>query len=582
VVDVPGHERLVRTMVAGATGIDLVLLVVAADEGVMPQTREHVAICELLGITRGVVALTKIDIAEPDVAELAAEEAALLLVDTPLAGAPVVPVSGVSEEGLGELRRALRELVADAAPRTPRRGPPRLNVDRCFAAKGFGCVVTGTLVGASFGVGDSVEIQPRGRTARVRGLQHHGVSSKRGEPGVRCALNLQGVEVADVSRGDVVSAPGALLPTRTADLKLWWLAAAGPVEDRAAVEFLLGTAERRAHIAAIGAPGFEPGRAGFARVHLDGEPLAMLPGDRFIVRGFSRTDAGGSTLGGGVVLDIAPPRRRRSDPGLSEDLAALARGESEAGLLVRIRRSGLAGVALETLGRETGQGTADLHKALAAVAERGHAVASARGTWLSVEAAGVLEERMLRALDAYHVAEPLRQGMPVGTLRAKLPENVPPDVALLASERLMDRGDIAIEDDIARRTNHAPTLGQRDAALVDRICEDARAAGLEPPSERDWAQRLGTSREHLQDLLAYLKREGRLVCAPGDLWFDADTIGALRAKIVAYFEVSERLDTLQYKALIGTSRRTAVPLMEYFDDEHLTTRSGDARILRGG
>jgi selenocysteine-specific elongation factor len=581
VVDVPGHEGLVRTMVAGATGIDLVLIVIAADEGVMPQTHEHVAICELLGIARGVVALTKIDATEPDVAELAAEEAAELLAETSLAGAPVVPVSGVTGEGLEKLREALCSVISASAPRTPRSGPPRLNVDRCFAAKGFGCVVTGTLVGSPFAVGDSVEIHPSGRRARVRGLQHHGIASDRGEPGVRCALNLQGVEVANVSRGQVVSAPDALLPTHTVDVKLWWLDVAPEIEDRAAVEFLVGTAERRAHLAPIGAAGFSPGRTGFARVHVDGDPVALLPGDRFIVRGFARTEMGGSTLGGGVVLDVAPPHRRRSDPELASGLAEISRLEPAANIEVRIRRSGLAGVAEDRLRRETGQGGEALAETLAKLVAGGKAAVTPNRTWLDAAAMAELERRLLAALDAYHVGEPLRPGMPIGALRGQLPDNVPRDAAELALERLVECGAVAIDDHVARRSEHRPKLRAADRALVERILCEAREAGLEPPSEREWAERLGTSRENLQDLLAHLKREGRMVRTPGDLWFDADAVAALRERIVAHFETHDRLETRDYKVLIGTTRRTAVPLMEYFDDEHLTTRSGDARVLRG-
>jgi selenocysteine-specific elongation factor len=580
VVDVPGHEGLVRTMVAGATGIDLVLIVIAADEGVMPQTREHIAICELLGITRGVVALTKIDATEPDVAELAAEEAALLLAETALAGAPVVPVSGVTGEGVEELRRRLREVIAACEPRTPRGGPPRLNVDRCFAAKGFGCIVTGTLVGSPFAVGDAVEIHPRGLRARVRGLQHHGIASERGEPGVRCALNLQGIEVADLSRGQVVSARDALLPTRTLDVKLWWLDVAPEIEDRASVEFLVGTAERRAHVAPIGAGGFQPGGSSFARVHVEGDPVALLPGDRFIARGFVRTDMGGSTLGGGVILDVAPPHRRRSDPALASDLTQLAQREPVTDLGVRIRRSGFAGIAEDRLRRETGHGGDLLAGALSRLVAEGDAVVTPSRTWLESTAVAELEHRLLAALDVYHAREPLRPGMPIGALRGQLPDNVPRDAAELALERLVERGVIATTGDVARRSEHRPTLGAEDQTLVERLLREAHEASLEPPSEREWAERLGTTLEHLQDLLAHLKREGRMVRTPGDLWFEAEAIAALRERILAHFETHDRLDTPAYKALIGTTRRTAVPLMEYFDDEHLTSRSGDARVLR--
>ncbi len=224
VVDVPGHERLVRTMVAGATSIDLVLLVVAADEGVMPQTREHVAICGLLGIERGVIALTKVDLVDEDMKDLAAEEVRDLLSPTPLAGAAVVPVSAPSGIGLDSLRAALSQVAAGAPPRTPREGPPRLCIDRVFAMKGFGSVVTGTLLGSPLAVGDQVELQPSGVRARVRGLQSHGVPSEQVQPGARCAINLHGVELSELSRGEVISAPDTFSPTRVFDVRVGWLA----------------------------------------------------------------------------------------------------------------------------------------------------------------------------------------------------------------------------------------------------------------------------------------------------------------------------------------------------------------------
>jgi len=581
VVDVPGHEGLVRTMVAGASGIDLALIVIAADEGVMPQTREHIAICELLGIDHAVVALTKIDAADPDIAELAAEEAADLLRETSLAGAKIVPVSAISGQGLDDLRSALRDLVDSSPARTPRSGPPRLNVDRCFAARGFGCVVTGTLIGSPFAVGDAVEIQPTALRARVRGLQHHGSSAQQGEPGVRCAINLQGIDVSDVSRGNVVSTPGALQPSTTFDTRLHWLAAAAPAEGRVAVEFLVGTAERRAHIAPIGADSFEPGAACFARVHIDGEALTLLPGDRFIARGFARTEMGGSTVGGGVVLDIAPPHRRRSDPSLAAELARLAKGEPITDLEVRIQRSGLAGISEDRLRRETGQQGDALANSLAELVASEIALPTVNRSWLAATAIAELERQLLVALDAYHEGKPLRPGMPIGALRGRLPDNVPSDVAQLALDRIVASGAAAITDDVAHRSEHRLELSDADQLLVDRILAEAENFALEPPSEREWSESLGVSREHLLNLLAFLKREGRLVRAPGDLWFSTGAIAALRERITAHFEMHQRLDTKAYKSLIGTTRRTAVPLMEYFDDEHLTSRSGDARVLRG-
>jgi len=582
VVDVPGHEGLVRTMVSGATGIDRLLLVVAADEGVMPQTREHAAICDLLGLSRGVVALTKIDLASQEVAELAEEEVRALLAGTSLAGSAIVPVSVVSGQGLDALRQALLGLAQDAEPRTPRSGPPRLGVDRVFARKGFGTVVTGTLVGSALSVGDAVMIYPAERRARVRGLQSHGVSVPRALPGIRCAVNLQGVEVSDIARGDVVTLPGALSPTATLDVELRWLPGVPALDEEAAVEFLAGTLERRGRVAIIGASRLAPGQRGLARVHLEGAPVHLLPGDRFILRGFARTAAGGATLGGGVILDVAPQRRRRSDPELLRAVDALAQHDPATDLRVRIARSGLKGVSREDLVREMGLPASALDAALEALATEGAAVGASSGRWLDTRAIADLENRVLAALDAHHRDEPLRPGMPRGALRGRLPANVEAAAAELVLARLLSAGRIAIEGDTVRRAEHRPRPAAADEARLEKLRDVLRASGLEPPSLRELADRAGVAPEKLRPLLAHLERAGEIVRTPGDLFFARDAVDALREKLVAHLRSHGAIDTPAYKALIGTPRRTAVPLMELFDEERLTLRSGEKRMLRSG
>ena len=581
-VDVPGHEGLVRTMVAGASGIDLVLLVVAADEGVMPQTREHLAICELLGVARGVVALTKLDLAGPELAELALAEVAEYLAGSALAGAEIVPVSSTTGAGLDALRAALGRAARGAVPRTPRSGPPRLPIDRCFAMRGFGAVATGTLVGAALAVGDEVEIQPGGRKARVRGLQVHGSSASSVPPGARCAVNLQGVELAELARGQVVTQPGALVPTALADARLVWLAGAPASAGPVSVELLAGTAQRRARLAPIGEAELQPGARSFARLHVQGEPLPLLPGDRFVVRGFSRTELGGTTLGGGVVLDVAPPRRRRSDPALARDLEILERGEPAAGLGVRIRRAGLSGAARESLRRESGLAVDALDAALGLLRAAGRAEPTSADNWLDADSLAELEARLLAALDDHHAAEPLRPGMPVGTLRARLPANAPRDAAELALARLAARAELLLEGELARRPSHRPRLAPGEADQAQRIAARLRSAGLEPPGLRELAAELGVAADGLGDLLAHLEREAQIVRASEELWFDRSAVDALRERVVAHLRLHGRIETLAYKALIGTTRRTAIPLMELFDTERLTLRRGDLRFLRGG
>ncbi len=579
VVDVPGHEGLVRTMVAGASGIDLLLLVVAADEGVMPQTREHLAICELLGLSRAVVALTKADTVEEDMAELAAEEVRELLAETALADAPIVPVSSTTGQGIDALRDALA-LLAHAAPaRTSRDGPPRLSVDRIFEKRGFGSVVTGTLVGGPLAVGDAVELYPSGVSARIRGLQSHGESCDVAEPGVRCAVNLQGVSKAEVSRGQVVAPPGRLAPTQTLDVEIGWLEVAPAIDGPTSVEFLAGTAERRARVAPIGSDGvLEPGSQGFARIHIDGDPVAMLPGERFVLRGFARTEMGGATLGGGRVLDVAPPHRRRSDPALSRELAQLAESDPASELTLRVERAGLAGVARDALERETGLAGEAFDAALAQVRDR--VVLAGAGHLVAARALESLEARMLESLAAYHAAEPLRPGMPTGALRGALPENVPDAAREAALERLAERGAIGIHGDHVAASDHRVVLDDEAQALTSQLAARLAETALEAPSLRDLADHVGRDADTLGDLLAHLEREGRIVRAPGDLWFDAAAVEALRDRVRAHFASNDSLDTKAFKELIGTSRRTAVPLMEMLDAEGFTARRGEIRVLR--
>lgn len=580
VIDVPGHEGLVRTMVSGASGIDFVLLVVAADESVMPQTREHVAICDLLGVERAVVALTKTDLVDEEMIALASEEVSELLESTGLAHAPIVPVSARAGDGIAALREALGVAARGAAPRTTRSGPPRLAVDRVFAMRGFGTVVTGTLVGAPLREGDAVEVLPRGLTAKIRGLQSHGEALRVLAPGLRCAANLQGLEVADIGRGDVVTRPGAVDAIGMADVTVTWLSTAPSQGGIASVELLAGTAERRARLAPIGLDAFVPGETGFARLHVDGEPMVLLPGDRFIVRGFARSAAGGATFGGGRVLDVAPPRRRRSDPALLRELQVLARGDLDDAVRERVRRSGYAGCDDRDLARQIGRNPQTIGAVLERLEEASEVIRAGAHAFVDRAAVTRLEETLTAALDAYHVAEPMRPGMQRAALRGALPDNVPSEIADCALAALEKRRAVEIEGERVRRPDHEPVLDAATRATLERLVTEARTAGLEPPGPREWADALGVSIDRFRDLVAHLEREGRLVRAPGDLWFDRAAVDALCARVTAHFADHETLDTQSYKSLIGTSRRTAMPLMELLDALHITRRRGDVRMLR--
>ena len=580
VVDVPGHEGLVRTMVSGATGIDLLLLVVASDESVMPQTREHVAICHLLGIKRAVIALTKIDLADEELIELSRDEVSDLLDGTPLQDAPIVNVSSETGEGIEQLREKLVEAAQKARPRTSRNGPPRLAVDRAFAMRGFGTVVTGTLVGAPVKRGQNVEIYPSGLTSRIRGLQSHGREQDALKPGARGAVNLQGVEVGDLHRGDVLSLPKSLLPTPVADVHLDWLTEAPLREGITAVELLVGTAERRARLAGIAQDRFMPGESSFARLHIDGSPVVLLPGDRFIVRGFSKTKGVGATLGGGVVLDAHPPQRRRSDPTLEKELSILLEASLSEAVRIRVQRAGFAGVDQNKLEIETGLSDSEASHLLANLERDGHVLAASRGAWFDTTVINRLQEKMTAALTAFHADQPIRPGMQKASLLGSLPSNVPNSASEFALERLAAEKVLITKSDVVWLSSHTAQLDPEIEAASQRLLVEADAAGLEPPNAREWAQSLNLSTERFRDLVAHLERENKLVRAPGDLWFSSNAVEELRRRVVAHFDKNDELDTQTYKSLIGTTRRTAMPLMELMDELHVTSRQGAVRILR--
>ncbi len=581
VVDVPGHERLVRTMVAGASGIDLLLLVVAADEGVMPQTREHLAICEVLGLDCGVVALTKIDLADDETIAIAEEEVRDLLAPGPLADAEIVSVSSTTGAGIDTLRAQLAALAERAATRTPRSGPSRLGVDRSFTMRGFGTVVTGTLVGGSLRVGQAIELLPSGRRARVRGLQSHGAAVEIAVPGARTAVNLQGVEVADVARGDLLAVADAFAPTLVFDASVQWLATAPPLAKRTSIELLASTADRRARVSPIGAAEIAPGARGFARLHIEGEALALLPGDRFVLRGFAHSQAGGTTCGGGIVLDVAPPRRRRSDPALLRDLEALARRDPERDVAVRTLRAGLAGIARDRLRRETGIEPDALDSLLAQLTAARVLVVTPTGLCLGADACADLERRIASALAGFHAREPLRPGLPRGALAGALPENVATDAIDFSVARLVADGRVVDAPEGVRSAAHRSSPEGAEGALADRIRSESHAAALEPPSLKEWSGQLGKPIDKLRALLTHLAREGSLVAAPDEFWFDRAAVDALRDRVVAHLQQHGSIETPAYKTLIGTSRKHAVPLMELFDQQRITLRVGNKRVLRG-
>jgi selenocysteine-specific elongation factor len=577
IVDVPGHERFVKNMLAGVGGIDLAMLVIAADEGVMPQTREHLAICSLLHIKAGLIALTKADMVEPDWLELVREDVAGAVRDTFLAGAPILPVSAKTGQGLDELRAALRTL----AQSVPQRGTdqlPRLPIDRVFTVRGFGTVVTGTLTAGALGVDDRVEVFPRKTEAKIRGLQTHGHPVTSARAGQRTAVNLQGLERAAIARGDVVGLPGTLVPSMLVDGTLELLKdAARPLRSRARVRFHVGTSEIMARAILLDRTELAPGETSFARFRLEGQ-LVARPGDRFVVRSYSPV----VTIGGGTLLDVDPPRFKRRGPALVAHLTLLQTGDPEAVLEEHVRHVGAAGVRLATLAGRVAFGPAQLKGLLDALQAAGRVIAVERDWFIHPESFARLSTLVVDTLTAFHHAGPLKPGMSREELRSRAGGADERVFAFLLSALSAD-GTVKTERDKVRLASHEVRLSPDQQRVVDRLEDDFLRAEAAPPSAEEALGRAGLGggdEEH--ELFQVLVQAGKLVRVKESLFFHARALDTIQTKLVALLRERKEIGPADIKDLLGISRKYAIPLLEFFDQRRVTARVGERRILRAG
>ena len=576
IVDVPGHERFVKNMLAGVGGIDLAMLVIAADEGVMPQTREHLAICSLLHIKTGLIALTKADLVEPDWLELVREDVAGAVRDTFLAGAPILPVSAKTGQGLDELRAALRTL----AQSVPQRGTdqlPRLPIDRVFTVKGFGTVVTGTLTAGALGVDDRVEVFPRKTEAKIRGLQTHGHPVTSARAGQRTAVNLQGLERAAIARGDVVGLPGTLVPSVLVDGTLELLKdAARPLRSRARVRFHVGTSEIMARALLLDRAELAPGETSFARFRLEGA-LVARPGDRFVVRSYSPV----VTIGGGTLLDVDPPRFKRKGPALVAHLTLLKTGDPEAVLEEHVRHVGAAGVRLATLAGRVPFGPAQLKGLLDALQAAGRVIAVDRDWFIHPESFARLRTLVVEALTAFHHASALKPGMSREELRSRAGGADERVFAFLLSALGAD-GTVKTERDKVRLGSHEVRLSPDQQRILDRLEADFLRAEAAPPSAEEALGRAGLGGDEEHELFQVLVQAGKLVRVKESLFFHAHALDTIQTKLVALLRERKEIGPADIKDLLGISRKYAIPLLEFFDQRRVTARVGERRILRAG
>ncbi len=566
VVDVPGHERFVRTMLAGAAGVDIVLLVVAADEGVMPQTREHMDIVDLLGVRAGLIAITKTDLVDRDQAEFAGEEARELVEGTVLEGAPVVLVSSVTRDGLDELTAELETLVAAAAERSSS-GPARLPVDRVFTLEGHGTIVTGTLWSGSIAPGDKLEIYPRGEIARVRGVQVHDQAVERAEAGQRTAVGLAGVPKDGIDRGDTLGKPGALHSCSMLDVRLRMVRGARTITNRARVHVHLGTAEALARVILLESETLRAGDESLVQLRLE-TPLVAEKDDLLVVRSYSPM----LTIAGGRVIDPAPRRHKRMKEDVLESLEVLESGGADDVLLHLVGAAGIEGMGEADLRLEAGGASAD---ALSALLDGGQLVKVA-GRVLTAEQRDALHERVRELLTAFADGAPLEWGMSAEELRGKLARNLDRGVLDAALRSLEEAGEVSRRGDLVRLGGAEVELSDAQSRLAAELDDRLKSAGVNPPLLDELRDELGG--KDFDALVKLLAESGRLVKVTTTMLYHPDVVDDVRGKIVAHFESEDQLTVPIFKDMVGVTRKYAIPLLEYFDGEGTTMRSGNVRL----
>ena len=568
-VDVPGHERFVRNMLAGVGGIDLVLLVIAADEGVKPQTREHFDICRLLSVRRGITVLTKSDVVDAETLEIVRLEVEDFLrgsfLDT--AKAPIIAVSSLTGAGMEELKRALVKVSEQVSPRDSA-GLVRLPIDRVFTMKGFGTVVTGTLISGSIRKEDELEVFPNGPKVRVRGVQVHGRAADQASAGQRTAVNLAGTTTEQLSRGMTLGCPNTFAATSRCDVEVSLLPAAEPLKERASVHFHAYTSETIARVLPYAKKQLGAGETAFAQLRL-ADPTLLVPGDRFIIRQFSPV----VTIGGGVVVENAPPRKFQNTAEYGAVLKQLTDEPAKA-LRTRVAMAATRGITISEAVARTGLRQQKVIETAATVPE----IVRIGEALITKSALDQLQKDLVSILENFHKQNPLVAGMSREELRGNF-ESVSPEVLTRVVEGELRTGKLEIIGELVRLRGRGIVMKDEESESK-KIIEDAfSAAGLKVPAMKDVLAGLKVDRARAQKIVTLLLRDKILVRVSEDLLFHRNALADLRKRLSDEKVKSTKIDVARFKDLTGVTRKYAIPLLEYLDREHVTRRVGDERVL---
>jgi selenocysteine-specific elongation factor len=572
-VDVPGHERFVRNMLAGIGGIDFVLLVISADEGIKPQTAEHFDICRLLSIRRGIVVLTKSDLVDAETLDVVRMEVQDFVSGSFLEGAPIVPVSSKTGSGLDVLKSELAR-AASEVPAKSSAALVRLPIDRVFTMKGFGTVVTGTLLSGTVAKDDELEVFPGGKRVRVRGVQVHGVAAEKAAAGERTALNLSGVSTEDLARGTTLAQPEILRSSKTIDVSLSLLETAKPLKDRARVHFHAYTTETIAEVVLYEGKQLKAGETALVQLRLN-IPVLLVPGDRFILRQFSPV----VTIGGGSVVDTAPlprSRARKRTERVVSTLRELQGGTPEQVLHARIARQEQRGLALRDALAETGWHPSQVASIATALVKSG----KMRKVAEILIAQGAFEQArdtLLKILSQFHDANPLVAGISKGELQEKL--DLPSQVFQGVVDDLSRNRKVEIAGETVRAAGRGVVMKDEEAESKRTIEEAFAKAGLQVPALKEVLASLPVDKVRAQKIVTLLLRDRVLIKLSDDLVFHRDSLAELRRKLAEQKARSPKINVASFKELTGVTRKYAIPLLEYFDRERVTRRVGDERVI---
>ena len=566
IVDVPGHERFIKNMLAGVGAIDLALLIVAADESVMPQTREHLAILDILQITRGLVVITKTDLVDEELIELVKAEVEDTLRGTSFEGCPMIGVSAYTGEGINDLKSNI-DIILDETDVRKDLGRPRLPIDRCFTISGFGTVVTGTLIDGTLTVGQEIELARSGQRARVRGLQSHKTKVDGTDPGVRLAVNLSGLSKNEVERGEILTIPGWLKPTRRLDARLRMVKnAPHPLKHNQGVTFHLFTSEASARIRLLDANGLVAGQEGWVQILLE-EPLPVVKGDFFVIR--SSED----TLGGGQIVDPNPRRRyRRFDDDVVERMMTLDQGSGEDIIISVAEQWGPCD--LTALSQRSNLSREEVSYRVAELTEDGHLISlgdfSNDGDAVVYSAQGwaVIRSKITSALQLYHTQYPLRQGVPTQEIRSRLDLSQP--VYQRALVKLVEEGVVVDERQSLRLPDHKISLTPKMDQEASEYLDSLRKNPYSPPSDR----------KINPELLGVLVDQDKVVRVGDGVIFDAVVYREMMGRIVQHLKDHGEITVAEARTMFNTSRKYILPLLEHMDQQQITRRTGDERVLR--